>query len=77
MDVFAKALLAADRILSSSPYKKMRQERYSSFDSGNGKAFEDGQLGLADLAKIAAEQDAIVQRSGQQELYENILNQYV
>lgn len=77
MDVFARALLAADRILTNSPYKKMRQARYSSFDSGQGKAFADGQLGLADLAKIASEQDPIVSRSGQQELYENILNQYV
>lgn len=77
MDAFAKALIAADRILEKSPYKKMRQERYASFDSGDGQAFEKGQLGLQDLDKIARAQGEPNQRSGQQELYENILNQYV
>lgn len=77
MDAFAKALIAADRILEKSPYKKMRQERYASFDSGDGQAFEKGQLSLQDLDKIARAQGEPSQRSGQQELYENILNQYV
>ena len=77
MDVFARALLAAQAILDNSPYKKMRAERYSSFDTGNGKAFEDGKLTLEDLATIAAKTGEPKQISGKQELFENILNQYV
>ncbi|PHI18575.1 xylose isomerase [Lewinellaceae bacterium SD302] len=76
MDVFARALLAADAILNKSQYTEMRRQRYESFDTGQGKAFAKGQLGLEELYKIANEQGAIKQRSGQQELYENIINQY-
>jgi len=77
MDCFARALLAANDILEHSSYRKMRANRYASFDSGKGKAFEDGQLSLEDLAKIAAEYGEPKQISGQQELYENIVNQYI
>ena len=37
MDVFAKGLLVAADILEKSDYKKLRTERYASFDAGNGK----------------------------------------
>lgn len=77
MDAFARALLAADDILSKSKYKEMRKERYASFDGGTGKAFEAGQLSLEDLYKHATDNQDIKQRSGQQELYENIINQYI
>ncbi|MEZ4980290.1 MAG: hypothetical protein R2769_01635 [Saprospiraceae bacterium] len=42
MDAFARALVTADAILEKSSYKKLRSDRYASFDSGNGKAFEEG-----------------------------------
>ena len=76
-DIFAKALLIADKIISSSPYEKMRKERYSSFDSGKGKAFEEGKLSMEDLYKIAQENGELSLKSGKQELFENILNQYI
>ncbi len=76
MDAFARGLLAADKILTSSKYKAMREERYSSFDSGNGKAYETGKLTLEELAKIGYAQGEPRQTSGRQELYENILTQY-
>jgi xylose isomerase len=77
MDVFARALLAADEILEYSPYLGLRKERYHSFDRGNGKDFEKGKLELEDLAEIGFKQAAPRQGSGKQELFENILNQYV
>ncbi len=77
MDAFARALLAADDILSKSKYKEMRKERYASFDGGTGKAFEDGQLSLEDLYTHASANQDIKQRSGKQELFENIINQYI
>lgn len=76
-DTFARALLIADRIITSSPYEKLRKERYSSFDSGKGKDFEDGKLSLQDLYKIAQENGEIKLKSGKQELFENIINQYI
>lgn len=77
MDAFARALLAAHDILEKSPYKAMRQARYASFDTAEGKAFEAGQLGLKDLYAIAKRDVEPQQRSGQQELYENIVARYV
>ena len=76
-DTFARALLTADKIIASSPYDKLRTERYSSFDSGNGKAFEEGKLSLTDLYKIAQENGELNLQSGKQELFENIINQYI
>lgn len=77
IDAFARALLAADAILSRSAYRQMRRERYASFDSGEGQAFEKGQLSLEQLAGIAAHNGEPVQRSGKQEMYENLLSRFV
>lgn len=77
MDSFARALIIADRILTESPYKKFRKERYASFDSGKGKEFEDGKLGLEDLRNYALANGEPVQISGKQEWLENIINQYI
>ncbi|SFC55532.1 xylose isomerase [Parapedobacter composti] len=76
-DTFARALIAADNILQKSNYRKLRAERYSSFDSGNGEAFENGKLTLADLRDIAAASGEPEAISGKQELFENIVNRYI
>lgn len=77
MDAFARALITADAVLEKSPYKKMRADRYASFDSGTGKDFENGKLSLEDLMSHAEANQNIPARSGKQELYENIINQYI
>lgn len=78
MDAFARSLEAASAILEESPYLKMKDERYSSFDGGKGKDFEDGKLSLEDLREyaiaLAKEPEQI---SGKQELYEAIINMYI
>ncbi|KFF02221.1 xylose isomerase [Flavobacterium reichenbachii] len=76
-DTFARALLTADKIITSSPYEKLRTERYSSFDSGKGKDFESGKLNLKDLYDIANQNGELTLQSGKQELFENIINQYI
>jgi xylose isomerase len=76
MDTFARALLAADAVLTESNYSTLLQERYASFDHGEGKAFEEEELSLEDLAKLAHENGEPQQRSGKQELFENIVNRY-
>jgi xylose isomerase len=74
MDTFARALLAANEILTNSPYQKMRADRYESFNSEEGQLFEAGKLKLNDLKRIAQRIGEPTQRSGQQELYENLVN---
>lgn len=77
MDAFARALITADTVLQRSDYKKLRQERYSSYDSGQGKAFEQGKLSLEDLRSYAIENCEPEIRSGRQEYFENIINMYI
>jgi len=77
MDTFAHGLIIADQILTHSPYKKFRKERYASFDSGKGKDFEEGKLGLEDLRTLALANGEPKQTSGKQEWLENIINQYI
>ena len=76
-DTFARALITADRIMTSSSYNSLREQRYSTFDSGKGKDFEAGKLDLNDLYKIAMENGELTLQSGKQELFENIINQYI
>jgi len=77
MDAFARSAIIADRILNESSYKKYRKDRYSSFDSGKGKDFEDGKLKLEDLREFALGNGEPKQTSGKQEWLENIVNQYI
>lgn len=77
MDTFARALIIADNILQQSPIESLRKERYASFESGDGLAFSQGKLSLEDLARYAVNHGEPAQTSGKQELYENIVNQYI
>ncbi|WP_286805009.1 xylose isomerase [Marinimicrobium sp. UBA4209] len=77
MDVFARSLLIADDLIQKSPLEKMRAERYASFDNGKGADFEQGKLSLEQLAEIGNALGEPKQTSGQQELYENIINRFV
>jgi xylose isomerase len=76
-DTFARALLTADKIITSSTYTKLRTDRYSSFDAGKGKEFEEGKLDFKALYEIAKENGELTLQSGKQELFENIINQYI
>ena len=76
MDSFAHALLAADKILTDSPYKSWMKTRYASFDSGRGADFEAGKLSLEDLRNFALELGEPEQISGKQEKFEQLLQMY-
>ena len=76
-DTFARALLIADKLLTDSPLTSMLSKRYQSFDSGNGKKFEEGKLNLQDLYKLAKSNGKLALKSGKQELIENILFNYI
>lgn len=77
MDTFARALIVADQILQESEYTKILADRYQSFDSGSGAAFESGNLDLVALRDFAAKNGEPEMRSGRQEYYENLINQYI
>lgn len=74
MDVFARGLIVADHILQNTDYKKLRSERYGSFDAGNGARFEKGELSLEELSNIARANGEPKPISGRQELFEQIIS---
>ncbi|MDZ7718791.1 MAG: xylose isomerase [Balneolaceae bacterium] len=77
MDTFARALITADKIMNDSDFKEIRYGRYSSFDEGNGKLFEEGNLSLEELRTFAIESGEPEVISGKQELLENIVNRHI
>jgi len=77
MDTLARGLLIADKIMNESDLLKLRKQRYASYDSGDGAKFEKGELTLEDLRSMAARNGEPEKRSGKQELFEAIINQYI
>ncbi len=77
MDNFARALITADTILQNSSFKKMKTDRYVSFDNGKGADFENGKLSLEDLRTYAIQNGEPKAISGRQEFLENLINRYI
>ena len=77
MDCLARALIIADNILQHGEYKKVREERYASFDSGKGNEFESGKLSLEDLREFAIANGEPSIISGRQEYLENLINRHI
>ncbi|MBL50527.1 MAG: xylose isomerase [Candidatus Marinimicrobia bacterium] len=77
MDTLARGLMIADKILQKSDYLKLKSNRYTTFDVGDGASFEKGQLGLEQLTNIAKEIGEPEKISGKQELFESLVNQYL
>ena len=76
MDAMARALESAAKLLEESPYKKMKAERYASFDSGMGKKFEEGKLTFEEVYEYGKKVGEPKATSGKQELYEAIVAMY-
>ena len=76
MDAMARALENAAALLEESPIRKMVAERYSSFDSGLGKKFEDGLMSFEEAYEYGRQVGEPKLTSGKQELYEAIVNMY-
>ena len=76
MDAMARALESAAALIEESPLCKMVSDRYSSFDTGLGKKFEDGLMTFEEAYEYGRSVGEPKQTSGKQELYEAIVNMY-
>lgn len=76
MDAMARALESAAALLEESPIQQMVADRYASFDKGEGKKFEQGELTLEQVYAYGKSVGEPKQTSGKQELYEAIVNMY-
>ncbi len=78
MDTFAKGLKIAAAIRADGELAGMVKDRYNSWDSGIGAEIEAGKHDFASLEKyMLAKGDVKPNVSGQQELFENVVNRYI
>jgi xylose isomerase len=78
MDAFARGLKIAAAIRAEGEFERFVKDRYSSFDSGIGAEIESGQADFSRLeAYILQKGDAAPNKSGRQEMLENLLNRYI
>ena len=77
MDTLARGLMIASNILKDPSYIKLKSNRYSSFDSGDGHSFENGGVNLEQLTELAQKITEPDQISGKQELYEMLINKHI
>lgn len=77
MDNFARALLTAQAMIDDGEFASLRKTRYATFDSGKGKAFEQGKLTLEDLGSYAHKNGEPELVSGRQEYIENLISKFL
>lgn len=77
MDAFARSLMIADDIMTHSDYSALRDKRYGTFKSDLGLKFEKGELSLVDMHAYTRKNGEPAQISGKQEMFENLINQYI
>jgi xylose isomerase len=78
MDLLARALLVADKMVEDGKLQGAIDARYQGWNQGLGKDIMDKKLGLDQISERVLKQNINPKaRSGQQELLENLVNRYV
>ena len=77
MDVLARALLVADKMVEDGKIQGAIDARYKGWNAGLGKDILDRKLDLAQISDRVLKQNIDPKpRSGQQEMLENLVNRY-
>jgi xylose isomerase len=78
MDAFARGLKIAAAIRADGKLAQIVKDRYSSWDSGIGAEIEAGKASFASLEKYMLDKGEITpNKSGRQEMIENLINTYL
>jgi xylose isomerase len=78
MDAFARGLKIAAAIRADGEFERFVKERYSSFDSGIGAEIESAQANFKSLEAYMLKKGEIApNKSGRQEMLENLFNRYI
>lgn len=77
MDAFAIGLKVAQKLIDKKVLENFISDRYSSYNTGIGKDIVDNKVNFKDLEKYAMELKDVENKSGRQEMLENIINQIV
>ena len=77
MDTFARGLKIADLIRKDGRLSNFVKDRYASFESGIGADIESGNTDFESLEKYALNSEEPKLASGQQEMLENLINEFI
>lgn len=78
MDAFARGLKIAAAIRADGALQAIVKDRYNSWDTGVGAEIEDGRHDFASLERYMLQKGEITpNKSGRQELIENLINTYL
>ena len=78
MDAFARGLKIAAAMRADGRLAQMVNDRYGSWQSGLGAEIEAGQHSFESLSMLMLDKgEAAANASGRQELFENVINQYL
>jgi xylose isomerase len=77
MDSFARGLKIAAKLIEDKVFEDAVKARYAGWDSDFGKSVENKEIGFEELEAYTIENGEPELQSGQQELMENILNEYI
>ncbi len=77
MDTFARGLKNAVKMIEDGKFEAGIKARYGGWDEGIGKKIESGQAGFEELEAYTLENGEPDLKSGRQELFENLLNDYI
>jgi xylose isomerase len=78
MDAFAHGLKIAAAMRADGQLEKLLKDRYATWDSGLGAEIEGGKHSLASLEKLMLQKgESAPNRSGRQEMIENLINTYL
>jgi xylose isomerase len=78
MDLCARALLVAEKMIVDGALQRHVEERYAGWDGERGRAILDGRLSLEDLAREVEQRRLEPQpRSARQERLEHLVANYL
>jgi len=77
MDVFARGLKNAAKMIEDKTLQNAVDKRYSGWNQGLGSKIESGQIGFEELEAYILENGEPELQSGRQEMLENLLNDYI
>lgn len=77
MDVFARGLKNAAKMIKDKTFENAVEERYKKWSGELGRKIEKRQIGFDELEAYILEHGEPELQSGRQELLENLLNGYI
>jgi len=78
MDVCARGLLIAEKMIKGNMLEQLREDRYSGWNGDFGQAMINGELSMAEISDQVLDRQLDPEpSSGRQELLENVANWYI